>query len=139
MKICVNTTVWMHHLDANKIHRQKARWELYKNSMCCLAQIQGATIHKTTTLWLLTSHLKNHASKMNTTCGARLDKQGITHKWYFSMIPTHGHSSVGWLARNTCWEQWMVGIDGEKESGKSILSVWLDDYDNVYKYLKLIM
>ena len=29
---CVNTAVWMHHLDANKIAgEEEARWQLHKN------------------------------------------------------------------------------------------------------------
>ena len=29
---CVSTTVWMHHLDANEMHGEKAGWELHKNA-----------------------------------------------------------------------------------------------------------
>ena len=29
----------MHHLDANKTHGEKARWELQKNATCCFEQI----------------------------------------------------------------------------------------------------
>ena len=29
---CVNTTVRMHHMDANKMHREKAWWKLHKNA-----------------------------------------------------------------------------------------------------------
>ena len=26
---CVSVTIWMYHMDANKTHGEKARWELY--------------------------------------------------------------------------------------------------------------
>ena len=29
---CVNTTVWMHHMDADKMYWEKARQELHKNA-----------------------------------------------------------------------------------------------------------
>ena len=44
---CVNTTVCMHHMDADKIHREKARLELLKNATCCFEQTLEATSHKT--------------------------------------------------------------------------------------------
>ena len=42
-----NTTVWMHHIDANKTHRKKAIEELHKNATCYFEQIQAAAPHKT--------------------------------------------------------------------------------------------
>ena len=60
----VNTTVWMHHVDANKIHGEKAKWEPHKNATCCFEQILKATLHKTAAKRPLTSHLKNHPRKM---------------------------------------------------------------------------
>ena len=36
---CVNTTVWMHHMDADKTHREKARWKLHKNATSGFEQI----------------------------------------------------------------------------------------------------
>ena len=33
---CINTTVWMHHKDAEKTYREKASWELYKKSRAIL-------------------------------------------------------------------------------------------------------
>ena len=40
---CVNTTVWMHHMDANKTYEEKARWELHKNANCCLGTNPGSS------------------------------------------------------------------------------------------------
>ena len=39
----INTTIWMHLMDANKIRRVKARWELCKDDMSYLEQILEAT------------------------------------------------------------------------------------------------
>ena len=64
---CVNTTVWMHHLEANKTHREKARWELHKNAACSFEQIQETWTHKTVAVGPLTFHLSNNPSKMNKT------------------------------------------------------------------------
>ena len=32
---CINTTVCMHRLDANKMHEEKDRWEVHKTVTCC--------------------------------------------------------------------------------------------------------
>ena len=45
---CVNTTVWMHHLDTDKTHKEKARQELHKNAMTYIEQILEAILPKTT-------------------------------------------------------------------------------------------
>ena len=29
---CVHTTIWMHHKNTNKMHGEKANWELPKNA-----------------------------------------------------------------------------------------------------------
>ena len=33
----------MHHVDTNKKHREKARWELFKNATCCLVHPGSST------------------------------------------------------------------------------------------------
>ena len=77
---CVNTTVRMHQVDANKTHGEKARWELRKNATSYFERIPKATPHITTSIRPLTSHLKNHPSKTNQTRGTMLEKHGRTHK-----------------------------------------------------------
>ena len=37
----------MHHMEANKRHEEKARWELNNNSMSDFEEIQEATLNKT--------------------------------------------------------------------------------------------
>ena len=41
---CANTTVWMHHIDADKTLGEKARQELHKNATGYIKQIQKATL-----------------------------------------------------------------------------------------------
>ena len=53
---CVNTTVRMHHMNADKTYREKTRWEMHKNVTSCTEQILRATLHETG-VWPLTSHL----------------------------------------------------------------------------------
>ena len=69
----VNTTVLMHHLDTNKMYKEKVHWELYKNAMFHFEQILEATFHKTAAEQQLTSHLKTHPNKI---CGTLVEKQG---------------------------------------------------------------
>ena len=68
---CVGTIVWMPHLDANETHREKARWKLRKNAMCCFEQILKATPYKTKSVRPLTFYLTN---KTNKTCWTLLVK-----------------------------------------------------------------
>ena len=75
----------MHNMDAKKMYREKVRWELYKNPTSYLEKILEATPYKTTAVWPLTTHLKNHPSKTNKTYGTQQEKQGRTHKWRSSM------------------------------------------------------
>ena len=43
---CVQTTIWMHRMDSNTMHREKTRWKLHENARCCLEQIISATSYK---------------------------------------------------------------------------------------------
>ena len=54
---CVNSTIWMHRIDANKAYREKARRELHKNATSKMEQILEATSHKRVAIRPLTSHL----------------------------------------------------------------------------------
>ena len=49
------------------MHREKGRWELYKNSRSYFEQILDATPLETTAVWSLTSHLKNNPIKTKKT------------------------------------------------------------------------
>ena len=59
----------------NKMHWEKATWELHQNTTGCIQQILEATSHKTTAA----PHLTSYLSKTNKTCGALQEKQGESH------------------------------------------------------------
>ena len=44
-------------MDADKMHRQKARWEQHKNAKSYIEQILDATPFETSAVQLRTSHL----------------------------------------------------------------------------------
>ena len=54
---CLNCTIWVHHMDADKADGEKARWELHKNPTSYIEQILEAKSHKATAVWLLISYL----------------------------------------------------------------------------------
>ena len=56
-------TGWLHYIDANKTHWEKAKWKLCKNAAYCLEQIMEAMPYKMVAVWSPTSHLTNHPSK----------------------------------------------------------------------------
>ena len=53
----VNSTIWMHHMDADKLYREKAKRELRKNALRYIEQILEAASHKTAAVRSPTSHL----------------------------------------------------------------------------------
>ena len=61
-------------MDPNITHREKGRWQLHKNAVCCLQQILEAMTHKAAAVQTPTSHLTNHLSKTNKTYRALLEK-----------------------------------------------------------------
>ena len=42
----VSTTVWLHHLDCNEKHREKARWEIGKDAAHFFEQILEVALYK---------------------------------------------------------------------------------------------
>ena len=57
-----NTTIWMHHLDANQTAEEKTRRQLHKNVERNIEQVLASTTHKTPTIRLLASHHENYTS-----------------------------------------------------------------------------
>ena len=43
----VSTTVWLHHMNSNKMFGGKDTWKLHKNAIRCSKQILEAALHKT--------------------------------------------------------------------------------------------
>ena len=94
---CVNNTVWMHHMNANKTHGEKAKWELYKNVTCCFEQIKKTTPHKTATAYPhLPPNPNSKTNKVRCGGGELLEKQGQTHKW-------HSTNCFTWTCQ--CWSR----------------------------------
>ena len=126
---CVNTTVWMHHMDANKMHREKSRWELLSNARNYLEQILEGTSHKTTAVRPLTFHLKNHQNKKTNTCRTLLEMYG--RSFVLPWTPTHGRASCCRLAKriyiSSVWTQDVVRktcqIDDGDGSGERVQKI----------------
>ena len=123
------------------MHREKARWELHKNAIGYLEQIQKATPYETTAVQPLTSYHKKHLSKTNKTCEMLFEKRGWMHVSFFyrplfmnmpmladrqelNYISTVWTQDIIW---KTCWEWWMIMMDGWRK--KSALATQLDDDD----------
>ena len=90
----VKTTVWMYHMDVNKMHRQNARCELFKNATRYFEKNLEATHHEITAVWPLTFHLKNHPSKTN--MRNTREKANTNSCDVILRTPTHG---VSWPTR----------------------------------------
>ena len=58
----IDTTIWMHYLDANKAAVEKARRQLHKNAACNIEQVLAATAHKAPTIRPPTAHHENYTS-----------------------------------------------------------------------------
>ena len=131
----INTIVSMHHIDTDKMHREKAKQELHKNATSYVEQILETTPHKTTAERPLTSHLSNHTSKIYRTL---LEKQGQIYKWCSPMDPFTWPWQCWLTSKNLqqfcvdtgCNLEDLLGVlddrDGWKESGKSVLTARLD-------------
>ena len=52
-------------MDAQKMYKEKVRWELQKNAVRCLEQIQEATPNKTTVVRPLGSHFIHHEDEQD--------------------------------------------------------------------------
>ena len=78
----VNTNVWMHHIDANKTHREKARWELQRMLELFWINLGSNTSQNNNCTVTYLSSL-NHPSKTNKTSVTLLEKQGRTWELIF--------------------------------------------------------
>ena len=50
----------MHHLDADKMYKEKAWWQLHKDATSYVKQILEATSHKTAAVRPSTTYLEDH-------------------------------------------------------------------------------
>ncbi len=58
----IDTAIWMHYMDANKVAGEKAKGQIYKNAACNIEQVLEATPHKASTIRPPTSHHENYPS-----------------------------------------------------------------------------
>ena len=52
----IDTTVWMHYMDANKMYGEKAWWQLHKNVVSNIEQVLEAAPNKAAAVRPLTTH-----------------------------------------------------------------------------------
>ena len=95
---CVNTTLWMHNMDADKTHREKVRWELHKNAMSYIEQILEATSYETTALWPLT-YLKTIQIRQTRHAGHYWRSKDELINDILQWTPTYGCATAGPLVR----------------------------------------
>ena len=77
---CVDTAIWMHHMDANEAAGEETRRKLHKNVESSIKQVLATTPHETPTIRTLAPHHENYTSQTNQTRGTLLEKQGRAHK-----------------------------------------------------------
>ena len=58
----INTAIWLHYMDANKMAGEEARRQLHKNATCHLKQVLAATLNKTPTVRPPAPYHKNYSS-----------------------------------------------------------------------------
>ena len=59
---CVDTAIWMHHMDANEAAREETRRKLHKNVESSIKQVLETTPHETPTIRTLAPHHENYTS-----------------------------------------------------------------------------
>ena len=132
---CVDTAIWMHHMDANEAAGEETRRKLHKNVESSIKQVLATTPHETPTIRTLAPHHENYTSQTNQTRGTLLEKQGRAHKRCTPVDPhiwmcksrttsTNLHTATMWGHRI-----WMIGRNSERGSGISALAARHDDDD----------
>ena len=58
----VDTTLWMHYMDANKKYGEKAWWQLHKNAASNIEQVLEAAPLIAAAVRPLTTHHENYQS-----------------------------------------------------------------------------
>ena len=56
----VNTAIWMHYMDTNKMYGEKTWQQLRKNAASNIELVLEATPHKTAAVWPPTIHDENY-------------------------------------------------------------------------------
>ena len=88
--------------------REKARWELYNDTMHYFEQIMEAAPKITGAVWPLTSHLTNHPCRTRYAVHCLRMKDKLRRN-VFLWTPTHGHTSVDWPTNKNLYTSAMCG------------------------------
>ena len=92
---CIQTTVWMHHINVNKIRSEKARWERYKNAIGC----PESNIHKIAAVRPPISHLKSNPIKRTRHAEHCWKSKGKLISDVCLCTPTHERANIGKLEK----------------------------------------
>ena len=71
---CVDTAIWMHHMDAYEAAGEEAGRKLHKNVESSIKQVLATTPHETPTIRTLAPHHENYTSLTNQTRRTLLEK-----------------------------------------------------------------
>ena len=77
---CVDTAIWMHHMDAYEAAGEEAGRKLHKNVESSIKQVLATAPHETPTIRTLAPHHENYTSSTKQTRRTLLEKQGRAHK-----------------------------------------------------------
>ena len=84
----IDTAIWVHYMDSNKMAGEEARRQLHKNAANNLEQVLVATPHKTPTVRPPASYHENYSSYTNQTRRDELIRDVLL--W----TPTHGRAKA---------------------------------------------
>ena len=129
---CVNTTVYMHHMNDDKTYRENGRQERYKNATSYIEQIPEGTPTKQRLYGHLESISKTIQVRRTRHAGHCLGSKDELIIDVLQRSPSNGRSSLGRPTRTylqqlfaaqdvvwkTCRERWMIGTDGGREREK---------------------
>ena len=118
----IDTAIWMHYMDCNKMAAEEARRQLHKNAASNLEQVLAATPNKKPTD-VMYSYGPPHMAEQ---------KQHNQHKHTFS-----NYVRIRDVVQKTCQRRWTIGKSGERGSGISMLPAQHDDDDD-YEIVKIV-
>ena len=96
---CVDTTIWMHHMDAYEAAGKEAGRKLYKNVESSIKQVLATTPHETPTIRTLAPHHKNYQVRRTRHAGHCWRSKDELISDVLLWTPTHGCARVGRPAR----------------------------------------
>ena len=126
----VNSTIWMHHMDADLAYREKARRKLHKNAMRYIEQIHQLYDHLPPISKTIQIKRKRHVGH----CWRSKNKLTSNVLLWIIYLELILNSSVRTqdVVRRTCQKRWMIETNGERESGKSVLIARHDDDNDIF-------